>query len=89
MELKKITLKTKGMHCVSCERLIEESLREIDGVIGVKADYVNEKTIIEFDENKTNTNEIKESIQKLGYTPEEIKENFDEKKGFLSKIFGG
>lgn len=72
--IEKITIKTKGMHCVSCERLIEESLKGIDGVIRVKSDYVSEKTMIEFDKNKTDINEIKKSIEKLGYKPEEIKE---------------
>lgn len=38
MEEKKI-VPIKGMHCRSCEIIIEEKLREIPGLIGVKVDY--------------------------------------------------
>ena len=32
-------LKAKGMHCTSCETLIERALEKTDGIIKVKADY--------------------------------------------------
>ncbi|MBL7170008.1 MAG: cation transporter [Candidatus Aenigmarchaeota archaeon] len=84
----KVKLKTKGMHCVSCERVIQDILMEIDGVKNAKANYANEKTEINFDPEKTNVKKIMKAIEKVGYEPEEWKEE-EEKKGFLKKLFGG
>ncbi|MBD3156073.1 MAG: hypothetical protein GF368_05480 [Candidatus Aenigmarchaeota archaeon] len=82
-------LKTKGMHCVSCERVIQDNLMGLDGVKNVKANYTNEKTKIEFDSNKTNEKEIMKVIRKAGYDARKWDEQKDEKGGFLKKLFGG
>ena len=70
----KIVLKTKGMHCISCERVIQDALIEIDGIKNAKTDYINEKTEVEFDP------------EKAGYEPMAWNEN---KGGFLKRMFGG
>jgi Cu+-exporting ATPase len=84
--VKKISIKTKGMHCVSCERLIKDALLELNGVKNAKADYPKEITFVEFDSSKTNLSKIMKAIKDAGYEP--YIENKKEKKGFLSKIFG-
>ncbi|MBU0532877.1 sulfite exporter TauE/SafE family protein [Candidatus Micrarchaeota archaeon] len=63
----KIKLKTKGMECYSCEQSIEAALREVEGVIGVKSDYVTESTTIEYDESKVDENTIRKKIESKGY----------------------
>ena len=68
----KIEIKTKGMHCVSCERLIEDAVLELDGVNKVKANYVSEKTSIEFDAAKTSESKILKKIREAGYDAQSI-----------------
>ncbi len=63
----KETIKTKGMHCPSCEKIIEKAALSIEGVKEVKSNFTNETTIIEFDESKTNLDTIKHTISEKGY----------------------
>jgi Cu+-exporting ATPase len=84
----KTVLKTKGMHCVSCERVIQDALIELKGVKSAKANYTNERTEIEFDPEKINVKKIMEAVKEAGYEPEELNEK-EEKKGLFKKLFGG
>ena len=79
-----ITIKTKGMHCVSCERIIKDAILNLNGVKDAKIDYTTEKTIIEFDPSQTDIKTIMNAIKKVGYEPEEINK---ESKGVFKKIF--
>ena len=84
-----IKLKTKGMHCVSCERVIQDALMEIDGIKKVKSNYSNDRTEIEFDPKKIDNKKIMKVIEKAGYEPEEWNESQEKKSGFLKRLFGG
>jgi len=68
---KKITLKTKGMHCASCEKLIEGPVRAIGGVKRVESDYGTETTEIVYEDAETGPGAIMEAIEKEGYRVEE------------------
>jgi len=62
--MKKISLEIEGMHCKSCEFLIEGSLNGI----GVKEVYFKgNKVIAYFDKTKIKTNDIKKAIRDEGY----------------------
>jgi len=65
---KKITLKTKGMHCVSCEKLIEGTLRDMKGVKYAKSSRSEDKTEIVYDEAKVKLETIRAALIELGYT---------------------
>jgi copper chaperone CopZ len=84
--MEKIIIKTKNMHCVSCERLINDALLELEGVKNVKSDYTKENTLVEFDSSKINISKIMKTIKDVGYEP--YIENKKEKKGFFNKLFG-
>jgi len=75
VKIEKIQLKIKGMHCVSCENLIKESILELNGVKDAKVDYTTEKATIEFDNTKTDVRNILKTIKNLGYEPEKMKKN--------------
>ncbi len=62
--------KIKGMHCNSCAMLIEKSLK--DRVNKISVIFSKEGAEVDFDENKISEKDIKEVIEKLGYTLEEI-----------------
>ncbi len=58
------SLNVEGMHCKSCELLIEDSLKEI----GVeKVFFESGKVKVFFDENKIGINQIKKAIRNEGY----------------------
>ena len=50
--------KAKGMHCQSCETLIERAINKIKGIKSVKADYASEIVEVIFETEKTNTADI-------------------------------
>lgn len=58
-------LTIKGMHCKSCEMLIQDALEEK----GVKSqiDHKTSKAKVVFDPKKTSLNEIKALIKEQGY----------------------
>jgi len=60
-------LKTKGMHCRSCEKLIEKAVLSINGVKSAKSDYTTEELIVEFDDTKTGIDEIAKKVNSKGY----------------------
>lgn len=67
------------MHCNSCAMLIEKTLKEKG--INSSVSYSKEKAEIDFDESKISENEIKETIEKLGYgCKEEIAKEVKETK---------
>ncbi len=58
----------KGMHCRSCEILIEESLKEVEHVREVRVDYRVGEAVIYHHEGRTPHHEqIKRAIGKAGY----------------------
>jgi sulfite exporter TauE/SafE/copper chaperone CopZ len=59
-----------GMYCSGCEAIIEDSLRELEGIQYVKADYRKASVKISFDPNKISIVTIKKSLDKLGYSLE-------------------
>src|SRR3989339_648328 len=62
----KTEFKVKGMHCASCEKIINDSIKEVDGVNGFKISYVTGKAIINYNSTQ-NKKEAYSRIKKLGY----------------------
>lgn len=70
--MKKV-FKVKGMHCNSCNWLISENVKEIEGVKSVSADYKKLEAIVEFEEPATE-GQITKAIEKEGgYKVENVK----------------
>jgi sulfite exporter TauE/SafE/copper chaperone CopZ len=66
------TIKTKGMHCPSCERIIEKAALSLKGVVNVKSNFANETTEVDFDDAKVSLAQVKEIIKTKGYECEEL-----------------
>ena len=62
------TYRVKGMHCASCATIIEKTFKKIDGVHSVQVNYGTETAKIEFDEGKTNAEDLSQKIEPLGYS---------------------
>jgi copper chaperone CopZ len=66
----KITKKSfdiEGMHCNSCASGIQMVLQGTDGVLNASANYESKKGEVEYDEEKTNLENIVKAIEQLGY----------------------
>ncbi|MSU54520.1 MAG: heavy metal translocating P-type ATPase [Candidatus Staskawiczbacteria bacterium] len=61
------TFSIKGMHCASCASVIEMTLKKIEGVVSIQANYGTETAKISFDEKKISLENISKKIEPLGY----------------------
>jgi len=66
----KKTLKVKGMHCKSCDILVEDSLSDLEGLQSSKSNHQEGYVDVEFDESKVNIEQIKKVIIDEGYEVE-------------------
>lgn len=69
------TFKISGMTCASCEEHVNHEVNKLNGIVNSKASYENGNAIIEFDQTKTNENEIEKAINSTGYKVTDKKEN--------------
>lgn len=80
----KTTFPILGMHCASCARLVERSLKKTPGVMDAAVNYGSEQAAVEFDESATSLETLASSVSAAGYkavvtseahkSPDEIKE---------------
>ena len=61
--------------CPSCIKKIEAAVSKIEGVETVKVLFNSSKVKAAFDSTKTSGNAISETIQKLGYEVQSVKES--------------
>ena len=45
----KVTIRTKGMHCVSCERIIKDAILNLDGIKSADVNWTTEKATIKLE----------------------------------------
>jgi len=60
------TIKISGMHCRSCEILLEDSISEIKGAKVLSADHKSGQIKVNI-ENESLLSEIKKVVEKEGY----------------------
>jgi copper chaperone CopZ len=65
--MEEIKLNVEGMHCSSCEILISDELKELNGVKDVVVNHKSGSVNVKFDQSKTNKHDIIEVIKKEGY----------------------
>ncbi|MBI2630101.1 copper-translocating P-type ATPase [Candidatus Pacearchaeota archaeon] len=65
--MKNITLDITGMHCQSCVTLLTKALSNQIGVKSANVNFATEKATVEFDEEKTNENQLIRVIKGLNY----------------------
>ncbi|MBI5071458.1 heavy metal translocating P-type ATPase [Candidatus Falkowbacteria bacterium] len=56
-----------GMHCVSCAKVIERSLRKVSGVKEVNVNFTAEKARVIFDSSKATLNDLITAVKSAGY----------------------
>ncbi len=66
---RRATLRIEGMHCASCELMVERKLKAVPGILSVNADHTTGCAMIETNGHKIPNNEqIAAAVQKAGYS---------------------
>jgi len=82
----------KGMHCASCEILIEKKLLEFGNIKSVEASMAKDTALIEYDGKKPTLKRLNKKFRKEGYTfsdqPKKITSNFKSKEFFTTLVMG-
>lgn len=65
-----VAFQVKGMTCTNCEEHIRHGVNSLNGIIDVTADYTTGKTVVRFDRDQTNDEEIRRAIDATGYKVE-------------------
>ncbi len=77
--MQKTTVPIKGMHCRSCELLIEDEVSQIPGVAKVEVSEKKACALVYY-ENSLNAADVENAVKKAGYDV-----GFNEKKPWFSK----
>lgn len=72
-KIEKVTFKS-SITCQKCVNVIMNSLPKEKGVTDVNCDVETKQVTVSYKKGKTDAKTIKKSLEKLGYTSEEIKE---------------
>ena len=64
---KKDNIKIQGMHCSSCARIIEDSVKKVPGVKAINVNFATEKASILFDNKIITEEKIIKIIKNAGY----------------------
>jgi len=62
-----VKFQLEPLTCPSCIKKIETKLNKMDGVESAKVMFNSSKVKTTFDEGKVTSDELKETIEKLGY----------------------
>ena len=60
-------LHVERMTCDHCEMTVEGSVKELAGIVSVKADYEDSTTVVKYDASKVSLASISKAIEKKGY----------------------
>ncbi len=66
-KISKATIGITGMHCKSCAALIENSLKEAEGVRCASVDFAASKASVEYDPAKTSPEKLAKIVRGMNY----------------------
>ncbi|UCF44930.1 MAG: copper-translocating P-type ATPase [Candidatus Bathyarchaeota archaeon] len=74
MTQQKKQIKISGMHCAACAKTIEKALSKAEGVKKARVNLTTETAYVEYDDEYTTKQKLKDIIRNTGYdVPEELK----------------
>ena len=73
--MQKAVMQLETLACPTCMKKIESALSRVEGVENVKVLFNASKAKVDFDDTKVSANELKETIEKLGYEVLTVKTN--------------
>lgn len=66
---KKVEIAISGMTCSNCARVLEQSIRNVDGVRSVAVSFSTETALVEYDPDIEVLKKVFEAIENAGYRP--------------------
>jgi Cu2+-exporting ATPase len=66
---RELSLQIDGMHCAACAWLLDNSLRQLDGIRDIQVNAGSARAEIRFDPTQVPLSRVLESIHALGYEP--------------------
>jgi len=81
----------EGMHCTSCENMIERTVKKLNGIRSVAADYPRESIMVDYDPKKIDIDTIMDAVEEKGYvcfTEEPIIKSNPTYKKYFGIFFG-
>lgn len=66
------TLTIGGMHCATCALTIEDSLKDLPGVIDAKVNFALGKAVVEYDASSATAEDMKKAVENAGYKVLEV-----------------
>lgn len=74
MSIKKERIKVYEMTCNSCENRVERAVKNLDGIISIKASYSDQFADVEYDDELCDLEKIKTTIKNAGYSTHNSKD---------------
>lgn len=68
MAIEKRTLAIGGMHCASCQQIIEMAMGEVEGITKANVNLANERAVVEYDADVISLGDIIKLVENTGYT---------------------
>ena len=65
--VKSETIPVLGMHCASCVKTIEDSVKRIEGVLEANANFADGSVFVKYNANRTSRREIEGMVKAAGY----------------------
>jgi sulfite exporter TauE/SafE/plastocyanin domain-containing protein/copper chaperone CopZ len=70
LSVKTVTIKVGNMICTSCESLITDEIKDLGGILEVKASYKKSSVFVKFDDSICSYSKICSAIENAGYSIE-------------------
>lgn len=70
--IKKSELGVEGMTCAACSTAVERAVKKLDGVAEASVNLATNRINLEYDPARVKLSEIKNAVEKAGYTPRDI-----------------
>ncbi|MBN2701000.1 MAG: sulfite exporter TauE/SafE family protein [Methylothermaceae bacterium] len=67
MVMRHVTFRAEGMHCTSCEKVIELALGKLPGVAKVRSNFASQVVRVAFDPGRISLAEILDVVERKGY----------------------
>ena len=67
MNRKKVILQISGMHCASCAKNVENSIKSLDGIYKAEVNFSASKALVEYDPLKLTLKDIEKAVKDVGY----------------------
>jgi len=64
---KKAELKISGMMCATCTSIVEDALKEVEGVAGARVNLGTETASVEYDSSKAKLADLERAVEEAGY----------------------